>query len=228
MVLDRRGVLKFAAGGILGSFFTPVPWKLIDDVSIWTQNWPWIPNIPEGKLAHAPSLAKLGSTEYGILIQTVDGQPVTAKGNPKHPLSLGGIDPLAASSVQLAYSPSRIQQPLKRDSSGRFQPISWKKSLDLLEKELTPLKGKKDSLAFISGDESGSANEILWAFCSAMGSDNYFFPPSDENTQATVWNSVMRGPGSIGYDLENSDFVLCMGADMMDTWGTVVRNQKLF
>ena len=228
MALDRRGFLKFAAGGIAGSLFTPIPWKMIDDVSIWTQNWSWIPNNPEGKLSSKPSLVKLGSSEYGILIQTVNGQPITASGNPNHGLSLGGIDPLAASSVQLAYSPSRIKQPLQKDSSGKFNPISWNDATKLLQEKLEPVKGRQDSVSFISGDETSSANEIMAAFTYKMGSENYYFPPSDEQSQLTVWHSLMKGSGNIGYDLEDSDLVLAMGANILDSWGTVTRNQRLF
>ncbi len=61
-----------------------------------------------------------------------------------------------------------------------------------------------------------------------MGSKDYYFPPSDEHTQLSVWHSLMNGSGSIGYDLESSDYVLTMGANILDNWGSVVRNQALF
>ena len=121
MALDRRGFLKFVAGGVIGTGLTPLPWKLTDDISIWTQNWPWIPRIPDGEIQTAPALVKLGQPEYGIRVKKTDGMPFTASGNPDHPLSRGGIDPLAASSVQLLHSPARITGPMKKEggSEGR-------------------------------------------------------------------------------------------------------------
>ena len=46
--LNRRDVLKFAAGGAVGAAMTPAPWKMLDDVAIWSQNWSWIPRPPKG------------------------------------------------------------------------------------------------------------------------------------------------------------------------------------
>lgn len=226
MPLDRRGFLKFVAGGAVGTLLTPLPWKLTDDISIWTQNWPWIPRIPKGKTSSKPAVVKLGATEYGILINTVGDRPITVSGNPKHPLSQGGLDPLTAASVQLLYSPARIQGPLQRKGDG-FESISWKEATDLLIQKLTSLKGKEEALACISGDETSSANEVLAAFVNKMGSNSFYIYPSDEGAQLRIWNDLMSGRGNIGYDLENSDFILSLSADVLESWGTVVRNQKV-
>lgn len=228
MALDRRGFLTFVAGGAIGSALTPLPWKMIDDISIWTQNWPWIPRIPKGTIKTRPSIARLGSTNYGILINSAEHHPVTAQGNPDHILSQGGIDPLAASSVQLLYAPSRIRQPLQKNSQGKFEPVSWDKASRFLTAKLKETRGKENSLACISGDETSSVNEVLSSFLNQMNSDLYFFPPSDSGRQLQVWQDIMRGRGQIGYDLENADFVLTCGADLLESWGTVVRNQKIF
>lgn len=42
MGLDRRSFISLVAGGVAGSLFTR-NMETLDDVSIWTQNWPWIP-----------------------------------------------------------------------------------------------------------------------------------------------------------------------------------------
>jgi hypothetical protein len=47
MKLTRRDLL-WGAAGTAGLLVTPVPWKLLDDVSIWSQNWPWIPQPARG------------------------------------------------------------------------------------------------------------------------------------------------------------------------------------
>ena len=47
-MLDRRGFLKFIGGAAVGTLATPVVWKGLDDISIWSQNWPWIPSLQYG------------------------------------------------------------------------------------------------------------------------------------------------------------------------------------
>ncbi len=228
MALDRRGFLMFLAGGAAGSALTPIPWKLTDQIAIWTQNWQWIPRIPERGLDAKPSVLKLGAAEYGIRVNRVGKQPVTASGNPDHPLSLGGIDPLGGASVQLMYIPARIKTPLHKDKDGRFRPLSWKKGLELLTRRLKSIQGRSDGLACLSGDETGSAREILSGFLNQMGSKNFYFLPNDAQAQHRVWRQMIRGEGSIGYDQENSDLILALEPDLLESWGTPVRNQVIF
>ena len=227
MAFNRRGFLKFVAGGAIGTGLTPIPWKLIDDVSIWTQNWPWIPNIPKGNLQNKPSLVKLGASEYGISITTVDEQPITAAGRKDHPLSQGGIDPLAAASVQMLYSPARIAQPMLKEAGGKFRSLSWDKAMDIFLDKLAPLQGRAGSVACITGDETSSAHEVLSALLDRLGSaENLYFMPSDSSEQRAVWQDFLGGQGSPGYDLDQADLVLCLNADLLESWGTAVRNQK--
>ncbi len=137
MALDRRDFIKFAIGGAIGSMFTPIPWKLADDISIWTQNWPWIPRIPKGELQKKPSVIKLGNSPYGVYVNFVGNRPCTISGNGKHPLSLGGIDPIGASGCALMYSPSRIKNPKIKEKDGKFKDISIEKAKEIL---ITKLK----------------------------------------------------------------------------------------
>ena len=47
-MLDRRGFLKFIGGAAVGTLATPVVWQGLDDISIWSQNWGWIPKLDYG------------------------------------------------------------------------------------------------------------------------------------------------------------------------------------
>ncbi|WP_457571143.1 menaquinone reductase molybdopterin-binding-like subunit QrcB [Desulfovulcanus sp.] len=226
MGLDRRGFITFLVGGAAGTLFTPVPWKLLDDVSIWSQNWPWIPRLKYGAKGVTPTTCKLCPAGCGLDVNTVGKRPVTAEGNVEHPLSQGGICPLGSAAVQLLYSPARVKGPLK-NNGGKFESISWEEAGKILAEKLSGVKGS-GNVAFISGDENGTANEVLAAFLSALGSSDYYFMPSDAGAYAVAWNKIMGGQGQIGFDLENSDYVLMLGADLLSSWGTVVRNQKVF
>lgn len=226
MAVDRRSVLKFIVGGAVGTLLTPIPWKSADDIAIWTQNWPWIPRIPDGKLGTQPSLVKMGGTEYGITVQTVDGQPITVAGNPEHGLSMGSMDPLAAAGVQMMYSPSRIPGPLQRKNTG-FDAISWSQARKILLEKLQNVQNKSNKLACISGERTSSCNEILAAFTSRMDSEHFYLMPGDDCTIQQVWQKLFLGGGSLGFDLENSDFLFILGPDLFESWGTYVRNQKI-
>ena len=223
MGLDRRSFISLVTGGVVGSLFTPVVWKTLDDVSIWTQNWPWIPTLNYGEELSVPALCKLGSDAYGIKIKTVAGKPVVATGNPDHPLSLGGICPLGAASVQLLYSPSRIKNPKVKDGD-KFKDISWEEAEGILAEKL---KSAGSDVAMISGDETGSVTDVLAGVVGKLGSDKSFFMPS-ESAPAAAALAMLGGDGQVGYDIENASYVLMLGADAVGSWGNVARNGKAF
>ncbi|WP_045222934.1 menaquinone reductase molybdopterin-binding-like subunit QrcB [Desulfonatronum thioautotrophicum] len=223
MALNRRSFLTFAAGGVAGTLFTPVIWKSIDDTAIWTQNWPWIPRLEYGARAYAATTCKLCPAGCGLNIRTAGGRPVAAEGRTDHPLSQGGICPLGAAAVQLLYLPARIKGPMQKQADGTHQPISWDEAETLLKEKLAEQRGKKDAVVCVSGDENGTINELFSALLGGLGSEACYQMPGERQ----VASRVLR-QGSIGYDLENADLVLAFGPDLLDSWGTIVRNKKAF
>jgi anaerobic selenocysteine-containing dehydrogenase len=223
MGLDRRGFISFLVGGAAGTLFTPVPWKLLDDVSIWTQNWPWIPKVPKGAHYKTNTTCKLCPAGCGLSIEQIKNKPVVAAGNKDQELTGGGICPLGASAAQLLYSPARVKGPLKKEN-GKFKSLSWDEAGKLLGQKISSAGSK---VAAVNGDENGSGKEVLSAFLAALGSRDSYSMPTDSAVTARAWRK-MNGSGQIGFDLENSDYVLLSGADALSSWGPVVRNQKAF
>ena len=95
MGLDRRSFISFVTGGVAGTLFTPVIWKGLDDVSIWSQNWPWIPTLTYGAEEKVPALCKLGSDAYGITVRKIAGD---------HDTEVTAVCRLSADSRALAFS----------------------------------------------------------------------------------------------------------------------------
>lgn len=228
-MLDRRGFLKFIGGAAVGTLATPVVWKGLDDISIWTQNWSWIPSLEYGNHdnTYVRTVSKLCPSAVGTRVRLVGGRPVRVLGDPDNPLSLGGISSLAATEVQMRYSPARLKRPLKRASDGAFKEVSWEEAEKILLARLvqTRKSGGKNDLLCVSGDENGSMNELFSAFAAKMHSDRFFIMPGDAQATARAW-TLMGGTGRVGYDFANSDFVLAVGANVLETWGTVVCNRR--
>lgn len=223
MSQTRRSFLKFILGAGAGITASPVLFKLTDDVSIWTQNWSWIPRNPKGETTYELTTSKLCPSASGLKVRLVGGQPVRALPNPEHPLG-GGLSALAAAEVQLMYSPARVKAPLRRSSDGAYVRISWDEALKMLE---DGLKSAGSSVAAVSGDESGSSMEVLSAFLRSRGSQELYMMPSEMQAATRAWE-LMGGNGQVGYDLEDCDYVLAIGANMLESWGTFIRNRKLF
>jgi anaerobic selenocysteine-containing dehydrogenase len=224
--LNRRNFIKFLVGGTVGVHLTPLPWKLIDDVAIWTQNWSWVPVPAKGKFTQANTLCTLCPGSCGISVRKVDERPVHIAGQENYPINSGSICPLGAGGLQLLYNENiRFTSPMKRvgpKGSGQFERISWEEALKILSDKIKELRHqqKPETLAAIDGNPAGSSMSLLiQRFLEAVGSPHYLTIPSAEDTYAMA-NLLMQGhAGSPAYDLENADFILSFGCGLLEGWG---------
>jgi anaerobic selenocysteine-containing dehydrogenase len=218
----RRAFIKLAVGGALGIGLTPIPYKITDDISIWTQNWPWIPKIPKRNKEYISVASKLCPGGTGVKVAMCNGLPIAVTGDPEHPTGQGGVSSMAMSEVPLLYSPARIKEPLAR-KGGSLQAVSWEEAERILAEKLQAAGVK---VAAVSGDETGTSDEIFQALVENLGGDFYSMP-SEARDAAAAWKA-MGGNGQVGYDLENADHILLLGADAFESWGTPARNSKVF
>lgn len=229
-MLDRRGFLKFIGGAAVGTLATPVVWQGLDDISIWTQNWGWIPKLEYGNndFTSVRTVSKICPSAVGTEVRLVGGRPIRVTGDPLSPLGRGGVSALAATEVQLRYSPARLKRPLLRSPDGGYREISWDRAEQLLVEKLEEVRaagGKADRLVCISGDDNGTMSELFSGFAAQMGQSRFFVMPGDAQAAANAWKR-MGGQGRVGFDFERSDHVLAAGANVLETWGTVISNRR--
>lgn len=226
IAFNRRNFIKLIIGGAAGIHITPLPWKLMDDSAIWTQNWPWMPVPETGEFNHVKSVCTLCPGGCGIEVRKVDDRPVKIEGRTDYPVNPGGLCPLGVGGLQLLYNENaRFTGPMKRvgpRGSGEYVSISWGEALNELSERIKGLRkeGRPDSLAAVDGNPSRSSMSLLiQRFLEAVGSPNYLRIPNVEDTYALV-NRLMQGnQGPMAYDLENAGFVLSFGCGLIEGWG---------
>ncbi|NLD35753.1 MAG: molybdopterin-dependent oxidoreductase [Desulfatiglans sp.] len=224
--VNRRNFIKFAIGGAVGTGLSPLPWKLIDDTAIFTQNLPWVP-IPEtGKFTKVKSHCTLCPGACGIEVRKVGDRAVKIEGRTDHPVNPGGLCPLGMGGLQLLYNENiRCKSPLKRvgaRGTGEFEPLSWDEALSILTHHILELRsnGKASSIVAIDDYNSGSTVSLLIKrFMKTIGSNNYMRLPSAEGDMAAVSKLMYGSDTPVAYDLENSDFILSFGCGLLDGWG---------
>jgi anaerobic selenocysteine-containing dehydrogenase len=226
MQLDRRNFIKFLVGGVAGIHATPLPWKLTDDIAIWTQNWPWVPVPPTGEFSEVKSVCGLCPGGCGIAVRKVAERAVKIEGRTDYPVNPGGICPVGMGALQLLYNrDTRFTGPMKRvgpRGSGEFTPITWSEALDMLARRLNKLRaaGKPEALAAFDGNRMQSTmSELIRRLLEAVGSPNYLRVPSLEDTYAMTLGRMQGTHGPMAYDLENADYVLSFGAGLLEGWG---------
>ena len=225
--INRRNFIKLAVGGAVGTGLSPLPWKLTDDIAIWTQNWPWLSVPSVGRFNHVKSVCTLCRGGCGINVRKVDNRAVKIEGRTDYPVNPGGICPIGAGGLQLLYNESsRFTGPMKRigpRGSGKFQDITWNEALNTLSGRISSLrkKGTCNALAAIDGNHYQSTMALLIEhLITSIGSPNYLRVPTSEDTSRMV-DSLMQGSNlSTTYDLENSDYILSFGSGLLEGWGS--------
>jgi anaerobic selenocysteine-containing dehydrogenase len=233
MQLDRRAFVKLVAGGVGGTVLSPLPWKLLDDVAIWSQNWSWRPSPERGAATMVNTVCQLCPGGCGIRVRLINNKnAVRIDGNPNDPVNRGGICPLGASGLQFLYGPSRIETPLqqtgKRGDLKTLKPISWDDALKTLAEHLQGMRKEPQGLVCLTGRGQGTVPELFARFLQAYGSPNFLVMPAEAETEALGLLVSQGEAGQVAYDLEKSRLVLSFGADYIGGWGAPVRMMLAF
>ena len=228
MKIGRRSFLSFIIGGAAGTAITPLPWKLMDDASIWSQNWPWTPVPPDGEYSFVNTVCSLCPGGCGITVRKVDDRAVKIEGMKGHPVNDGGICILGLSGLQLLYGPTRVKSPLKRvgeRGEGKWKKISWDDAISEVTKKLAEIRsqGESHTLGSIVSSDSGTVPNLFKRFLTAYGSPNFMTIPSIQDSYDMTLQLMQGVSAKAGFDAEHSDFILSFGSGIIDGWGSPVR-----
>ena len=120
MKVTRRDLLFWGMGATAGLIATPVPWKILDDTSIWSQNWPWIPQPVRGPVEVKQSSCTLCPNGCGLRVKMASGWPVGLSGEKTHPNSRGALCPLGFGAHQLLWHPRRMRTVRHRGNASTW------------------------------------------------------------------------------------------------------------
>ncbi len=217
MKFSRRDLLVWGAGAAAGLVVTPVPWKLLDDTSKWSQNWPWIPQPARGPVQVKQSACTLCPNGCGVKVRMASGWPVGVAGVASHPVTRGALCPLAFGAHQLNWHPDRLRTVRHHGS-----PASWDDARAAFAKACG-----EGRVVVIDGYPGRAASAVLEAFAERRG--EYRVVRGAETRALTPYEKWSGVPAeSFGYDLENASTILSFGAPVLDGWGAPGRFTRLW
>ena len=218
MKVTRRDLLAWSAGAAAGLLATPVPWKVLDDVSIWSQNWPWIPQPARGPVDVKQSFCTLCPKGCGLRVRMAAGWAVGVAGSSTHPVSQGALCPLAFAAHQLNWHPQRLR--IVRHGSSRS---AWAEAQAAFARA-----SKEGPVVVIDAYPGRAASSVLESFAEKQGGSYRVLAPAELRALAPYeqWTGIPAA--SLGYDLENANTLISFGAPMLDGWGTPGRFTRLW
>jgi anaerobic selenocysteine-containing dehydrogenase len=223
MKIDRRSFLAFVLGGAAGTALSPLPWKLTDDMAIWTQNWPWTPVPEDGEVTYLNSICTLCPGGCGITVRKIDERVVKIEGMPGHPVNDGGLCTLGLAGAQLLYGPNRVTSPMRK-VNGSWRKISWDTAIAEVAEKLGDLraKGIPNSVACILDSDRGTMAELFNRFMTVYGSSNFIRTPSIQDSYELTLYLTQGVPAMAGFDVGQSDFILSFGSGLIEGWESPV------
>jgi anaerobic selenocysteine-containing dehydrogenase len=207
MATLRRDFLIFTGGAGAGLALSPLPWRLIGDSALWSQNWSWIPKTPRGEISYKPTACELCPAGCAVRARLVGAQPVSLwaaqQGDATEPLCPAGL-----CGQHLAFHPSRLRTALhgaKRCSADEPREAASKALA-------------QGSVAVLDLRPGRTASMLYRKHLAKLGGQYLTITPAIGSTLQTVANSV-EGSGVPAFDLDNAGILLSIGTPVAEAWG---------
>lgn len=224
--LTRRDVLKFGGGAAVGVALTPAPWKTLDDVAIWSQNWSWIPRPPQGPSSIHDTTCALCTAGCAAQARCIGTLPVSMRtANEAAPLC-----PLGLTAHHLPYHPARIARSfrvIRAEDGIRRIPVP----LDtVISAAVTAMAGARGTTASVAVLDTRPGRSTSWAWQRLLGGipNGIYIPaPGREGANLTSLREIIGSGDAIGFDLENVRTILSFRAPIASGWGSRRMNEAI-
>ncbi|HTN62258.1 MAG TPA: TAT-variant-translocated molybdopterin oxidoreductase [Devosia sp.] len=209
VAVDRRTALKLLGASLLMSGLAAC--KPAENIAPYVvQPERTIPSRPRYFATTMP----IDGYGFGLLAESHEGRPTKIEGNPRHPASLGGTDPIMQASVLSLYDPDRSRVPLKGGV-----PASW----SAFQAEMVALRSAHeekggDGLAIVTGPSTSPTLERqLRALREKLPQLRlYRHAPLDQPEQrAAMLAGFERSDLVPRYDFAKADIIVSLGGDFL-------------
>jgi menaquinone reductase, molybdopterin-binding-like subunit len=228
--LTRRDVLRFAGGSAAGVMLSPAPWKLIDDVAIWTQNWSWVPVPRKGAITARNSVCSLCPAGCGVEARCVGNLPVSLRATGTAAAGRS-LCPLGLTAHHLAHHPARIHRPYRLAGvKGAMRPVPV--PLDaVMTAAANGIGSARKSGAGVAVLDMRPGRSTSWGWRRLLSEvGNSCAIPSPGRAGAGIGTlATMLGvdPATLGLDLASASTLLSFGAPLATGWGSPATTTRL-
>ena len=165
----------------------------------------------------------------GIMVEVRDGLPIKLEGNPAHPVNHGKLCMRGQASLTRLYRPDRIKTPLSRNADGTLGEIGWDEAYSRIVKGITDATQAQQAKIYLSGKVSGLTAQMIGLFCDKLNITKLpEFEPSAPTALLEAYRTVFGQAMVPLYQIEKSDLLLTIGADILETFVSPVCYSQQF
>lgn len=217
MPLTRRDLVLSFGGGAAGLALSPVPWRLIDDVALWSQHRHSIPVPRSGEVTWKSSACTICPGGCALRVRCVDGRAIFATGEARHPLA-GGACAVGLTAHQLALHRLRLRQPMRRVGADRFEPVSTDLATAVVLEALADARRRGMAVAVLD-QRPGRALSRTYREWMAAVPGGIYVTCAGEGATLEALAAMCGSPMPLGIDLERTATLLAFGAGVLEAWG---------
>ncbi|MCU0644947.1 MAG: 4Fe-4S dicluster domain-containing protein [bacterium] len=152
--------------------------------------------------------------------------PIKLEGIAGHPINDGKLCMRGQSSLTRLYQPNRLRNPMMRDENGNLNPCTWDQAFSRI---VESLKNSSRRHVYLSSRTSGSLANLIDTFCQKLNVER--LPEFEIFSYANLReaNNILFTRKEIpSLRIENSDFLLTIGADIFETFISPVSHAVQF
>jgi anaerobic selenocysteine-containing dehydrogenase/Fe-S-cluster-containing dehydrogenase component len=182
-----------------------------------------------GKASWYASTCRECPAGCGVLAKNREGRVVKVEGNPLHPINRGKLCMRGQAALQGIYNPDRIKTPLLKEKNG-WRPLSFPAAEALLKDRAAEAARKgRDRVRMVTEVVGESLMEIFTQSLERWKSGKpLVFEPYAYESLKMANQKVFGIDGLISYRMEQADFLISFGADLLETWLSPVEYARRF
>ncbi len=161
----------------------------------------------------------------GIHVRVFEGRAKKIEGNPDHPVNRGRLCARGQAALQELYHPDRIQQPFgRREREGPAEPETWASATDRIASRFRELSTRAaGNVLLYTPPLQGIRLELFNKLAVAVRAEHIQDDALNTLVHLTAAREVVGTSASTDYGLAEAQFVLSLGADILETFQSPVR-----
>ncbi|HEY4716939.1 MAG TPA: molybdopterin-dependent oxidoreductase, partial [bacterium] len=145
--------------------------------------------------------------------------PVKIEGLPGHPVNDGRLCLRGQASLTRLYHPDRLKKPLVRKQGGKHEETVWDEAFARIAAALKESDSSGSRNFYLSGRITGSLSRLIDRFCKNLGIVRLAEFEAYSHSAIRKANKILFNFNDIPlYRIENADFLLTIGTDIIDTF----------
>jgi thiosulfate reductase/polysulfide reductase chain A len=163
------------------------------------------------------SLCNSCSSKCGYYAYVVDGKLTKLIGDEAHPNAQGKLCARGYGYSQIAYSPDRLTDPMKKNENGEFEVIGWDQALSEIGQKVNDIIAQygPEALAMVQ-DPRPSGKYYTKRFMNALGSPNVYTHAAACNLSKESGIQEATGAQNFSVDFPNTKMVVFIGRSYGD------------